>query len=411
MQDRAFFWELLLAMTASDSAALRGARGHVVLIGGGHSHVGVLRELALRPLPHGRLTLICNGVDAPYSGMLPGYVAGHYRFEDVHLDLPKLAAWAKADFICDEVVGIDRVHRQVLCRHHPPVPYELCSINTGAAPQMGAVSGADAHAIAVKPIPQFQAHWLRLLARVRQDTAPLPPLRIAVVGGGAGGVELCLALQYRLLNERKEWQRQGQHTAQGSASVQFQLFSRDAQLLRTHNPKVRDIFTRTLRQRGVQLHLNTEIVAVTHGQIQTATGECHAADEVMWVTQAGGAAWLRDTGLDLDAQGFVCVNDCLQSSDPAIFAAGDVASLRSRRLEKAGVFAVRMGPPLAENLRRQLAGLPLKPYRPQRHWLSLISTGDRYAVASRGAWGCEGAWVWRWKDHIDRRFMRRFSPP
>ncbi len=134
------------------------------------------------------------------------------------------------------------------------------------------------------------------------------------------------------------------------------------------------------------------------------------ADEIVWVTRAGGAPWLRATGLALDADGFIQVSDTLQTlTDPRVFAAGDIASMVNHPREKAGVFAVRQGPPLAENLRRAVEGRALKPYCPQRRWLALISTGDRYAVASRGALGFQGAWVWRWKDWIDRRFMRKFG--
>jgi selenide,water dikinase len=134
-----------------------------------------------------------------------------------------------------------------------------------------------------------------------------------------------------------------------------------------------------------------------------------AADEIIWVTQAGVPAWLRETGRALDDQRFILVNDRLQSvSDPKVFAAGDIASTEGRPLGKAGVFAVRMGKPLERNPRRSLAGEPLAGYRPQRRWLALISTGDRHAVASRGTLGFPGEWVWRWKDWIDQRFMRRF---
>ena len=165
-----------------------------------------------------------------------------------------------------------------------------------------------------------------------------------------------------------------------------------------------------LASRGVVLHCNADVSRVCATRLRTAGGEEVEADEIIWVTQAGGAAWLRETGLALDADGFIQVKSTLQSvTDPHVFAAGDVASLVDRPLEKAGVFAVRQGPRLAENLRRSVLGRALRPYRPQRRWLALISTGDRYAVASRGALGCRGAWVWRWKDWIDRRFMAKFE--
>lgn len=144
-----------------------------------------------------RLTVICNTVDTPYSGMLPGYIAGHYSFDEVHIDLPWLAAFAGARFYRDEVVGIDRAAGKVLCRQRPAVPYDLCAINIGSTPQVGQVPGATEHTVPVKPIQQFNQRWLALLQRVRHP-ARSGPLTIAVVGGGAGGVELTLAMQYRL---------------------------------------------------------------------------------------------------------------------------------------------------------------------------------------------------------------------
>ncbi|MBX3588928.1 MAG: selenide, water dikinase SelD [Ramlibacter sp.] len=376
----------------------------IVLIGGGHSHVGVLRRFGMQPEPGVRLTVICTDTHTPYSGMLPGYIAGHYDYDEVHIDLARLAVFAGARLYRDEVIGIDRVAGQVLCAHRPPVPYDLLSVNIGSTPQVAKVPGAAEHAVPVKPIHQFNQRWLALLARVREHAGPTT---LAVVGGGAGGVELTLAMQHRLRHELVALGRDPDE-------LTFHLFTASATLLPTHNAGVQRRFERVLAQRGVKLHLNAEVQQVREGQLQTATGARQNADEIIWVTQAGGPAWLRSTGLALDAGGFIQVNDCLQTlTDPRIFAAGDIAAIVDRPLEKAGVFAVRMGPPLADNLRRSVRGLPLRPYRPQRRWLALISTGDRHAIASRGALGFEGDWVWRWKDWIDRRFMQRFSefPP
>ncbi|MBK7674665.1 MAG: selenide, water dikinase SelD [Candidatus Accumulibacter sp.] len=372
----------------------------IVLIGGGHSHVGVLRMFAMQPLAGVRLTVVCTDTDTPYSGMLPGYIAGHYDFDAVHIDLRRLAEFAGVRYFRDEVVGIDRRARKVLCRTRPPLPYDLLSINIGSTPQLARVHGATEHALPVKPIRRFNERWLALLARVRAHAGTTT---IAVVGAGAGGVELTLAMQYRLRGELVALGRDPDE-------LRFHLFSADTQILPTHNAAVRGAFERALAERRVVVHRNAEVVDVAAGRLQTGNGETLAADEIVWVTQAGGAPWLRDTGLALDGQGFIRVRDTLQSeSDPLIFAAGDCASLIDRPLEKAGVFAVRMARPLAANLRRSLLHEPLLRYRPQRRWLALISTGDRHAVASRGWLFARGDWVWRWKDWIDRRFMRRFS--
>ena len=373
----------------------------IVLIGGGHSHVGVLKRLGMAPEPGVRLTLICTDVHTPYSGMLPGYVSGHYRYDDAHIDLSRLAVFARARLLCDVVIGIDRANARVICRNRPPVPYDRLSINIGSTPQLDGVPGAAAFATPVKPITRFNTRWLELLAKVQQWEHGV--LRIAVVGAGAGGVELLLSMHYRLTRELAARGR-------SAALLEFHLLSAGDAILPTHNLRVRNKFAAVLAQRGVQVHLHAEVTRVTAGQLQCKNGVVHAVDEVIWVTQAGGAPWLQDTGLARNAGGFVIVNDHLQTlTDPHIFAAGDIAAMQNFPLEKAGVFAVRMGPPLADNLRRSVRGQSLRAYRPQSRWLALISTGDRYAVASRASLGFWGAWVWRWKDRIDRRFMDQFA--
>ena len=371
-----------------------------MLVGGGHSHVGVLKRFGMHPVPGVRLTVICRDTHTPYSGMLPGYIAGHYSYDDVHIDLRRLAAFAGARFYRDEAIALDRAGKKVLCRSRPPVPYDLLSINIGSTPMLANVAGAAEHAIPVKPIHAFNQRWLALLERVVRHPGAM---NIAVVGAGAGGVELTLAMQYRLRNELRAAGRDPQ-------DLHFHLLDSGSAILPTHNGAVRDAFEAVLRDRGVQLHRNARVDRVDAGQLRTVDAAVVRADEVVWVTRASGAPWLRDTGLALDAAGFIEVKDTLQTvTDPEVFAAGDIAAMVGQPREKAGVFAVRQGPPLAENLRRAVEGRPLRAYRAQRHWLALISTGDKYAVASRRGLHFQGAWVWRWKDWIDRRFMRRFS--
>ena len=371
-----------------------------MLVGGGHSHVIVLKKFGMKPIPGVRLTLICTDMHTPYSGMLPGYVAGHYDYDEVHIDLSRLAVFAGARLYRDEVTGLDRVNQKVLCRNRPPVPYDQLSINIGSTPQLHQVMGAAEHAIAVKPIQRFNDRWLALLQRVKTHPGKTT---IAVVGAGAGGVELLLAMQWRL---RKELAALGRNPDE----LAFHLFTGVADILPTHNAGVRKRFDSVLAMRNVVVHRSAEVKQVFAGRLQTASGESLDADEIVWVTRAGGAPWLKDTGLALDTEGFIQVQDTLQTvTDPNIFAAGDIASMVNYKLEKAGVFAVRQGPPLTENLRRAISGTALEAYHPQTSWLALISTGDKFAVASRGWIGFAGVWVWRWKDWIDRRFMQKFQ--
>lgn len=373
----------------------------LVLVGGGHSHVGVLRMWGMKPEPGVRLTLICTDTHTPYSGMLPGYIAGHYSFDECHIDLARLARFAGARFIHARAIGLDRANRRVMLEGRPPLAYDRVSINIGSTPQMRMPEGASELAIGVKPIAQFNQRWLQLLERVRQSRQRMT---VAVIGGGAGGVEMLLAMQYRLRLELRALGRNPEN-------LQFVLITSSSEVLPTHNARVRAHFARTLRERNVQVHTQTEVVQVSPGCVHTADGRTLDADETLWVTQAGGASWLHSTGLALNEDGFIEVQASLQSvTDPNVFAAGDVAHLGAQPLEKAGVFAVRMGPVLARNLRLSLQGKALRPYRPQRRWLALISTGARHAVGSRGGLYFQGEWAWRYKNWIDQRFMRRFSP-
>ncbi|TAN55786.1 MAG: bifunctional NADH dehydrogenase FAD-containing subunit/selenide, water dikinase SelD, partial [Betaproteobacteria bacterium] len=212
----------------------------IVLVGGGHSHVGVLKRFGMDPVPGVRLTVICRDTHTPYSGMLPGYIAGHYSYDEVHIDLRRLAQFAGARFFRDEAVALDRVARKVLCHGRPPVSYDHLSINIGSTPRMDNVSGAQEHAVPVKPIHPFNERWLSLLERVRDHTGAT---RIAVVGAGAGGVELTLAMQHRLRNERR---------ARGRSpdELSFHLLSAESDILPTHNAGVRKAFARVLAERG-----------------------------------------------------------------------------------------------------------------------------------------------------------------
>ena len=371
----------------------------LVLVGGGHSHIAVLRMFGMRPVPGVQLTLVCRDVHTPYSGMLPGLIAGHYTFDEAHIDLRKLAVFSRARFIHDSVTSADLTNRELHFANRPPIPYDLLSLNIGSTPGTREIAGADQHAVPVKPISNFLPRWEALLGRVeRLQETPA----IAVVGAGAGGVELALAMQYRL---RRHFASIGAET-----DPEIHIFSDGTEILPTHNARTRKKFGRILAERGVSMHTQARVTEVTGDGLRTADGWTGRFHEVVWVTKASAASWLADAGLACDPGGFVIVDECLRSvSHAAVYAAGDVAAVQVHPREKAGVFAVRQGPPLERNLRRALLGERTRPFRPQSRFLGLISTGDRYAVASRGRWSIEGAWAWKWKDWIDRRFMDKYS--
>jgi selenide,water dikinase len=362
----------------------------LVLLGGGHSHVAVLKSHGEAPMADARLTLVSAKRYTPYSGMLPGLIAGHYDYHQCHIDLERLAGYARAGFLEMEAVALDAERRLLLLADGSRVEYDILSIDIGSTPPTFGIPGVPAQVIPVKPIEALLPAWEALRARAAGMK------RLAVVGGGAAGVELLLAMQYRLRQDR--------------AVPGFDLITDTPSVLPGHNEQTRRMLQRILEERGVRVHVGRKVAAVERGRVTLEGGASIAADAVLWATGAAPAAWLRASGLRTDTAGFIAVNACLQSeSRGEIFAAGDCASVSAQPRPKSGVFAVRQGAPLARNLRRALAGQALEPYVSPPHALALISAGGKYAVATRNAWALQGSWVWRWKDWIDRRFVATYQ--
>jgi selenide,water dikinase len=365
-------------------------RRDLLLLGGGHAHALALRMLAMRPVEGLRITLVSPASHTPYSGMLPGLIAGHYRFEDTHIDLARLCQWADVRFVTAEATGVDALRRRVHLAGRPPLGYDLLSIDIGSQPELDSVPGARAFAIPVKPVAQLWSRWLALASELADGR----PRRIAVVGGGAGSVELVLAMAHRLRD----------------APVTLYLVCGTPELLPGYRPATRRAVARALAQAGVTAYCGARVSTVERDRIELDDGRELAQDALFWCTAAAPVPWLQESGLATDARGFLAVDDTLRvEGEAAIFAAGDVATQTRHPRPKAGVYAVRQAPVLAHNLRAQLLGRPLRQHRPQRRFLSLLSLGERRAVADRGLLTATGAWVWRWKDRIDRRFMARFS--
>lgn len=368
-------------------------RKDLVLVGGGHTHALALRMLAMRPIDGLRITLISPDSHTPYSGMLPGLVAGHYSFEQSHIDLARLCQWAGVRFIAAPVVALNPTARCLSLAGRPPVEYDALSLDIGSQPELDSVPGARAHATPVKPVAGLWERWRALYARIRahEDTTPL---RIAIVGGGAGSVELALAMAWRLREE----------------PVQVHLYCGAREILQGYNARARRAVMSGLGRRRVAVHVDARVSAVDDAGLVFADGARAAYDELFWCAGAAAASWVAASGLPVDARGFLAVRDTLQSTgDDSVFGAGDIATQRNHPRPKAGVYAVRQGPVLAHNLRALLLGAPLREHRPQQRFLSLLSLGERRATADKGGLSVTGGWVWHWKDHIDRQFMRRFS--
>ncbi|MGB3536248.1 MAG: selenide, water dikinase SelD [Microcoleaceae cyanobacterium] len=378
----------------------------VVLIGGGHSHAIVLKQFGMNPIPGVRLTLITDIYHTPYSGMLPGYIAGLYDFDDCHIDLRPLTQFARGRMIQDQVIGLNLNHNQVLCANRPPLTFDILSINIGSTPNQLTVAGANQYAIAVKPISKFLQYWHQIKETVVQY--PQQKQRLAIVGGGAGGVELAFSIQshlHRIYDSAK----------QPFDNLELHLFHRGERLIPERHPSVGKTSQEILSRRGVKLHLKETVTEIQSDDNHSKKIYCESGlkiecDHVFWVTQAGAASWLKQSKLATDERGFIQVKDTLQSiSHPHVFAAGDVATMINHPRPKAGVFAVRQGKPLFENLQRILQKKLPQPFIPQQKFLILIGTGDEKAIASKG-WFRLGpySFLWQWKDSIDRKFMDQF---
>lgn len=372
----------------------------LVLVGGGHSQIAVLRMFGMDPPPNCHLTVVARDVLAPYSGMLPGYIAGHYTYQQCHIDVRPLAKMAGARLCQSEVDGVDLEKRLLRCPDRPAVPFDLLSINIGSRPAMAEIPGAKEHSLPAKPVDEFIVGWERIVQRVMDASNPF---QIVIAGGGAGGVELALTMHHQLMALLQE-------DGRNSRDVEFTIVTAGPDVMPSHNVSVRRRMRRILNERAIQLHTREPVVEVRADAVVCESGLEVRYDALIWTTQASAQPWIRESGLATDDEGFLLVDETLRSvSHPFVFATGDIASMQKTPRPKSGVYAVRQGPYLTENLRHTLAGEPLVPFDPQAKFLSLISTGEKNAIASRGAWSMEGHWLWLLKDYIDRKFMRKYQ--
>lgn len=369
---------------------------HLVLLGAGHAHVQVLHGLAQRRPADLMVTVVAPYPRQIYSGMVPGFVAGHYKPDDCAIALPTLLERAGARFRQAHVVGLDADARTVWLDDQSTLDFEWVSINTGPVLDRERLNrqlpGATEHALLVRPIEHFVRLWPRVA-----ELACERPLHVAVVGGGAAGIELALAMNHAL-------------TAPGTLpQSHVTLIAGPDEPGAAYPPGARRRIARVLRDHGITV-LRDTCTGFAAGEVLLAGGGRLQCDAPVLTIGAQAPGWLADSGLALDPQGFVAVNAYQQSTSHShVFAAGDVSSRVDHPHPRSGVYAVRAGPPLLANLRAAAAGQRLTAYRPQSRTLNLLSCGNRRAIGIWGRLSVEGAWVWRWKDHIDRRFLRTYA--
>jgi selenide,water dikinase len=367
---------------------------HLVLAGGGHAHVHVLKALATRPEPLLRLTVVSPHSYATYSGMVPGVLAGQYRRRDAQIDVRALAARAGAAFLADRIVRIDPQQRVLHLLERPPLSYDLLSLDVGSRPAAADRVAEGAPASMVKPIETAAVEIEAALA----EPAPDDGRYVVIVGAGAGGCEIAFALAARLRAEGK-----GQVT----------VCDRTDRPLATRQPRTSNAMLRAFAAHGIHFLAEVVVTRVDAFGVRLADGRVLPASLVVWATGAAGPDFLARSGLPVDQRGFLRVGDDLRCVEfPEIFAAGDCATLASYpQLAKAGVYAVRQGPILAANVRAVVHGRRTRRFRPQRDVLALLNTGDGRAILSRGALAFRNRLAWRLKDSIDRRFIRLYERP
>lgn len=356
----------------------------LLLIGAGHAHAQVLKDWARAPLPGVQLSIVSPHALAPYSGMVPGWLAGHYSFNEICIRFDALAAAAGAHLVLDELVGLDAERQQVQLRSGAALDYDWLSLNVGSTLTPPAVAGA--RVLSLRPLGALRQAWHETLAELAANASDRP-LTVTAIGGGAAGVEALLAVCHRL------------RALQPRRAVHGGLVTRSTELLPGLAPGAVRQLQRALARSGLSVQLGTEFDDAV----------ARSSDLLLWATGAQAHGWQAGSGLAVSKAGFIRIDAGLRSvSHAQVFAVGDCAEW-ANPLPKAGVYAVRMGPVLARNLRAAVGAGSATDYEPQHRFLALLATADRRAVASWGRWSAEGAWVWRWKNHIDRSFLRRFD--
>ena len=362
----------------------------LMLVGAGHAHALLLNRLIRQPLPGVDVVVVSPQAMAPYSGMVPGWLAGHYRFDDIVIDFPALAARAGASWRQGELHLLDPDQHKVVLTDGSVMSYDIVSLNVGST--LRPPPSEHATVLPLRPLADLRAGFEPLVQHWQTERSDAPCV-LAAVGAGAAGFESLLAVVQRFRRMRPD------------RIVRGELITSGPEILPAMAGGARAAALRALASAGISVSLDASWSSRVDQE----------SDIVLWATGAQAHDWQCDArrrgSLSVDSAGFVRIDERLISvSHSTVFAVGDCASWGSHPLPKAGVHAVRMGPVLAANIRVALGGAgEFVRHQPQKHVLALLATGDGQAIASRGNLAAEGSWVWRWKDLIDRRFVRQFQ--
>ncbi len=362
---------------------------HLVLVGGGHGHLFVLKELAKKSHLPLSITLINPNSVQAYSGMLPGVMAGHYSHAEHLIDLAALARKAGVEFICQPIVGMDANKRYVCLSDGNYIHYDLLSINIGSETQCKGLTSLNNTLLTIKPLLDFQRQWNLFLETTKTKTCTL-----VVIGAGPAGFEIALAASYRLNST--------------NITADIILIGGNTGLISNFTEKARAMAHQQLQQNNIKF-IAMHAVSDHHGLVLSNGQQLHA-DLVIATTGARAQTWLTHSQLALDSNGFIAVDAFHRSlSHHTIFAIGDVCARSDVHLVKSGVNAVRAGPIIARNIIAALEDKPLKKFMPKKNNLYILACGRRYAILCWGTLCIQGTWLWRLKNYIDKKFIRKFS--
>ena len=358
----------------------------LVLIGGGHSHLSVLMKLSKRPINGNRITLITNEIDTPYSGMIPGYIEGIYSWRDSHIDLYRLCLKLNVRFIHAEVERVSAYEKEIYFKDRPKIKFDVLSINTGIQSNNREIKGAAKYCLPVKPISKLTNNFLNKITNFKS---------IAFIGGGAGSVELALAIKKRFLNINQD--------------IKITIITGKRGLLSTFPQKTKLTSLKTLEKFKIDIIEYKRVLEVKPKQIILSDKSMLKIDKAILSTNSMTPKWLAKSDILLTKDNYILVNKSFQTNYKYVFASGDVIDFNNQNLKKAGVFAVRSGKPLAINIKQFILGKKLVEYKFNKNYLALIGTSKRSAIATKYNLTFNSRFFFYLKKYIDQNFIKKFS--
>jgi selenide,water dikinase len=366
---------------------------NILLIGGGHAHIQVLHQLSRLDPQKIRVTLVSDVKLAPYSGMIPSFLAGDYQSEELQFDLESICQRLGFEFLNKAVVKINANQNSAICADAQTLSFDICSINIGIRPQMIPAIGQNSRDVFyLKPISKLIEKWQSLATQFTKDKAELD---LTIIGGGAAAFEIAVAC-------RRHFK---------TLKTKIRIVTGKRPLLSDQNNRVQKLARESLELNSISCIEGQRVKTILDKKLLFEDGSELARQIIFVGVSAQAPEIFRNSNLKVNAGGFVQVNQFLQVlGHENLFAAGDCCEFTPRPLAKAGVFAVREGPILFENIKAKIMNQSqLIEYVPQKHWLSILVSGESKAILCYRNFAIRGRIAWLLKDYIDRRFMRRFQ--